>query len=246
MNVRKLCRSNSERGWAPAVILLIVACSPDFEKPALDGVWELNRGWTNHPDDIAGTGLIPDYREYTLPEALAAWDQQKPLDDPKLRCESPTVVGVMTNIHAIAIDQSGDDVVMLYSEYFDTVRTVYMDGREHPGAGTPHSKLGHSIGWYEDNTLVVETTHISAGHSVAGGGPPHSDSLQVIERYRVINDGRILEQTVIMEDPETFTEPVTLVNHERRAPFNELVPFECMPLGTARGSEISPEEFYNP
>ena len=92
----------------------------------------------------------------------------------------------------------------------------------------------------------METTHISAGHSVGGGGPPHSDSLQVIERYRVINDGRVLEQTIIMEDPETFTEPVTLVNHERRAPFDELVPFDCMPLGTARGPEMSPEEFYNP
>ena len=210
----------------------------------LDGIWELNRGWTDHPDDDPSTYERPDFRAFTRPEVLVAWSERDPVDDPKLDCEQPTVSSAMSGIHAIAIDQTGEHV-KLYAEAFDVERTVYMDGRAHPGEDTLHTNLGHSIGWYEGNTLVVDTTHITAGWSIGPGGPPHSDRLHVIERYRVIEDGRLLEQAVTVEDPLTLTQPVTYVQHERRAPMHELVPYDCMPLNTDRGEELTPEEFYS-
>ena len=54
----------------------------------------------------------------------------------------------------------------------------------------------------------------------------------------------MLEQAVTVEDPRTLTQPVTYVQHERRAPMHELVPYDCMPLNTDRGEELTPEEFY--
>ena len=211
----------------------------------LDGVWELNRGWTDHPDDNPDTYERPDFRPVTRPEVLAAWQSRDPVDDPKLDCEPPTVSAAMTGIHAIAIDQSGEHVG-LFAEAFDVQRTVYMDGRPHPGEDAPHTHLGHSVGRYEGDTLVVDTTHITSGWSMGAGGPPHSDRLHVVERYRVIEDGRLLEQSITVDDPLTLTQPVTYVQHLRRAPIHELVPYDCMPLNTDRGEELTPEEFYRP
>ena len=224
---------------------LSVLAQQDGRVAGLDGIWELNRGWTDHPDDDPSTYERPNFRAFTRPEVLTAWAERDPVDDPKLDCEQPTVSSAMSGIHAIAIDQSGEHV-MLYAEAFDVERTVYMDGRAHPGEDTPHTNLGHSIGWYEGDTLVVDTTHITAGWSIGPGGPPHSDRLHVIERYRVIEDGRLLEQAVTVEDPLTLTQPVAYVQHERHAPMHELVPYDCMRLNTDRGEELTPEEFYSP
>ena len=238
-----------KRGTTVGVALTLLTASivfgQDDRVPELDGIWELNRGWTTHPDDNPDTYTRVDFRLYTRPEVLEAWNNRDPIDDPKLECEPPTVSSAMSGIHAIAIDQSGEHVT-LYAEAFDIVRTVYMDGREHPGDDFPRSNLGHSIGWYEGDTLVVDTTHLTAGWSIGPGGPPHSDQLRVVERYRVIDDGRLLEQSVTVTDPLSLTQPVTYVQHERRAAFDELVPYDCMPLNTDRGTEVSPEEFYRP
>lgn len=228
-----------------ATSMATAALGQDNRVPALDGIWELNRGWTNHPDDNPDTYTRTNFRAFTRPEITEAWDNRDPIDDPKLECKPPTVSSAMSGIHAIAIDQSGDDVI-LFAEAFDIVRTVYMNGREHPGAEFPRSHLGHSIGRYEGDTLVVDTTHLTAGWSIGPGGPPHSDQLHVVERYRVINDGKLLEQSVTVTDPLTLTQPVTYTQHERRAPFDELVPYDCMPLNTDRGEEVSPEDFYRP
>ena len=135
---------------------------PDRRIAELDGVWELNRGWTDHPDDNPDTYERTDFRPWTLPEVLAVWEERDPLSDPKLDCEPPTVSAAMSGIHAIAIDQSGEHV-KLFAEAFDVDRTVYMDGRSHPGEDAHHTHLGHSVGRYEGDALVVDTTHITAG-----------------------------------------------------------------------------------
>ena len=212
--------------------------------PELDGIWELNLAWTNHPNDIPAPYGRPSFREYTRPEVILEWDNQDPVDDPALACIPPTVATAMSGLHAIGFDQSGEHVTV-YAEAFDIIRTVYMDGRDHPGPNAPHTNLGHSIGWYEGDTLVIDTSHISAGWKIAtGNSPPNSEQLQVVERYRVIQEGTTLEQTVTVTDPLVLTQPVTYIQHERRAPFNELVPYDCMPLNTDRGDELTPEEFY--
>ena len=165
---------------------LAVLAQQNERVAGLDGIWELNRGWTDHPDDDPSTYERSDFRAFTRPEVLAAWAERDPVDDPKLDCEQPTVSSAMSGIHAIAIDQSGEHV-KLFAEAFDVERTVYMDGRAHPGEDAPHTNLGHSIGWYEGDALVVDTTHITAGWSIGPGGTAPQ---RPIARHRALSSDR--------------------------------------------------------
>jgi hypothetical protein len=53
-------------------------------------------------------------------------------------------------------------------EYWNAVRTVYMDGRPDPPDIAP-SWLGHSIGWFEGATLVVDTSGLIPGELYVPG-----------------------------------------------------------------------------
>lgn len=61
----------------------------------------------------------------------------------------------------------GDEINYLHSEGYDTERPVYMDGRGHPEDGEPTIQ-GHSIGWWEDDTLVVDTANFAYHPYLAG------------------------------------------------------------------------------
>ena len=81
-------------------------------------------------------------------------------DDPVNRCEPVGLVYQIAQPLPWQIEQHDDRVVFRY-EFWNTVRTIYMDGRGHPADLTP-SRLGHSIGWYDGETLVVETRGIAS------------------------------------------------------------------------------------
>ena len=64
-----------------------------------------------------------------------------------------------------------EDRVIIRSEFFDAVRTIYLDGRDHPENGT-RTNLGHSIGHWEGDTLVVDTRLFAEHRSSNGTGVP--------------------------------------------------------------------------
>ena len=68
---------------------------------------------------------------------------------------------ILQNPLPMKIERYDDRVVFRY-EYWDSVRTAYMDGRDHPADLMP-SRLGHSIGWYDEETLVIETRGVARG-----------------------------------------------------------------------------------
>ena len=57
-----------------------------------------------------------------------------------------------------------------------------MDGRSHPKDFTP-TYYGHSIGWWEGDTLVVDTVGFNEGFWMDRGGLPHTDQLHTIEKF---------------------------------------------------------------
>ena len=66
-----------------------------------------------------------------------------------------------------------DDRVILRNEFLDVYREVWTDGREHPADGE-YTLQGHSIGWWEDDTLVVDTRYFEENPSGNGrGGTPY-------------------------------------------------------------------------
>jgi hypothetical protein len=112
-------------------------------------------------------------------------------------------------------------------EYYDQVRIIFMDGRPHPGADYPHSKAGHSIGRWDGDTLVVDTTHLESS-TITNNGLNHSDKVHVIERFRLSADGKFLHMTQEFEDPEVLDgRGSRYVVLERQKGY--VFPYECDP-----------------
>ena len=95
------------------------------------------------------------------------------------------------------------DLVLMLFEYDHAVRRIYTDGREHPD-GYPPGWMGHSIGQWDGDTLVVDTVGLTDRTWVDRIGTPHSESLRVVERFRRAAQDR-LEVEFRFEDPEAFT-----------------------------------------
>jgi hypothetical protein len=108
--------------------------------------------------------------------------------------------------------QTPQVLAMVHGDYHD--RLIYLDGRPHP-ADLETSYMGHSIGHWEGNTLVVDTIGLNDDTWLGGdvGGRHqytsiHSDKEHVIERYTRNGDEFTVETTV--EDPVMFTKPWVL------------------------------------
>ena len=104
------------------------------------------------------------------------------------------------------------------------VRRVYLDV---PHSANPKpSWFGESVGHYEGDTLVVDTIGLSAKTYVDNYQTPHTEQLHVIERFRMIEDGKMLEVNVHVEDPGAFTTPWNALQRYRRmdrSPLSEIV-----------------------
>jgi hypothetical protein len=86
-----------------------------------------------------------------------------------------------------------------------TWRTVYMDGRTHPANITP-SYYGHSIGWWEGDTLVIDTVGFNEGFWIDRDGLPHTEKLHTIERF-TRTDAAALKYELTVDDPGAYTRP---------------------------------------
>jgi hypothetical protein len=86
------------------------------------------------------------------------------------------------------------DAVTLFYLLYNTVRHVRLNA-PHPENVAP-SWQGHSVGWYEGDTLVIDTVGIKVApiSTVDPFGTPHSPALHVVERYRLI-DGEAAAET---------------------------------------------------
>ncbi len=99
-------------------------------------------------------------------------------------------------------------------------REIYLGRREHTTKGDP-TFLGDSIGRFEGDTLIVDTTHFNDATWLNDLGAPHSDALHLIERFRSVGGGRFLEYQVTAEDPKTLAKPHSYTRYYQRSS-NEL------------------------
>ena len=86
-------------------------------------------------------------------------------------------------------------------------RYIYTDGRGHLD-GYPITFMGHSVGHWDGDTLVVDTIGIDETGWLDSAGTPHSDALRVVERLRRVAH-ETLEIDFRFEDPKAFTRPWT-------------------------------------
>jgi hypothetical protein len=126
---------------------------------------------------------------------------------------------VVESIHFV---QTPKEVTMIFSGD-EQIRHVYLDV---PHSANPKpSWYGESVGHYEGDTLVVDTIGMNDKSYLDGFRTPHTEKLHVVERYRLIDGGNIIQVTLKVEDPDTFYEPWTAINNLRRVqrPWHEEV-----------------------
>ena len=135
----------------------------------------------------------------------------------------------MTRVWPIAMIQK-PTVIYMISGFMNSVRIIYLDGRKHtdPDIVIP-SFNGESIGHWENDTLVVDTTGFVNDHHWIDNGIPASDELHVVERMRLINNGATLEIEYAMTDPKNWEGEWKWTKRWRRVDDQEITEATCLP-----------------
>jgi len=167
--------------------------------------------------------------------AEAAYD---PLSDenPEATCIGrPTPAAIVSSsLYLLDIDiRDAEQIIVIRSEAFGEVRTIYMDGRGHPDANVRFA-TGHSIGHWDGDTLVVDTANFEDHRSPYQIGIPSGGQKHVIERYRLADDGTRLDVEFTLEDPEYLAEPMVHRRPLIYSPHLDMFPGDCDPEATRR------------
>jgi hypothetical protein len=109
--------------------------------------------------------------------------------------------------------QAASEVLMIYSGD-QQVRHVYLDVPH--SANRKPSWYGESVGRYEDGALAIDTVGLNDKTFVDNYRTPHTDKLHVVERWKLINDGKLLQAEVTVDDPGTFEAPWSVIQRYRR------------------------------
>ena len=131
----------------------------------------------------------------------AAADYQQPFDDPAIFCHPANIIFGWTHDRHVNDIYQTDDAVTLQYGYMDLVRTIHLDLSEHPDNIVP-GVGGHSIGWWEDDSLVVDTIGFEPGVLFPLNGRMHSAGMQVMERFEVADEGQTLVRSYTVHDPD--------------------------------------------
>jgi hypothetical protein len=149
-------------------------------------------------------------RQAALREARASRGPADSYTDRSLydRCITRGLVGSMLPAIYNAGNQivQAPGVVVIMNEMIHDARVVPLEGSPHVG-GAIEQWLGDSRGYFEGDTLVVETTNFTDRTAV--GGTVHSAALKTTERFTRTSEDT-LEYEVTVDDPDTWVAPWTL------------------------------------
>jgi hypothetical protein len=198
------------RGLTALALTLVTV--PAFAQADFTGVWQ-PRYHEDQPERIPG----PELRDYLgLPITEAArqfadsWDPSR-ITLPEEQCRvhvSPYIYRGPMNLQVYEErDPKTRDLIAIkhYISTYEQTRTIYMDGRPHPGPNAPHTWMGFSTGHYEGDMLVVETTHIKQGW-IRRNGIPMSDQAHMTEYF--VRNGDLMTHIFVLVDPVYLAEPL--------------------------------------
>ena len=178
---------------------------------AIAGTWV--RDLARRPNGRAA-GPGPADRGPPGPEAFTAvgWQAQsgydQRFDDPSFQCSAASITRAWSEPGEPTAIELADGRVTIRHEYMDTVRTVDLSMRAHPQEITP-TLYGHSVGWLEGETLVIDTVGFTAGVLAPHPGILHSDALHVVERLTADVENKTLRVAWTAEDPKFFAKPLS-------------------------------------
>ena len=193
----------------------LVRGSTDFS-----GVWQPDFASRN-----VAAGFTPDSLPLT-PRAQAVLDEYDPDDDPALDCIPESLPGTVLPVYPVQFSRVGEDELHIWYEQFDGRRVVHLQMSEHPADVEP-SYMGHSIGWFEDGVLVIDTRHFEETVWGLDRGTPSGTQKHLVERYALSDDGMRLDVEYRFEDPEYMTGAVTVTGEMFLKPGYEFEAWDC-------------------
>ena len=144
-------------------------------------------------------------------------------DDPVTHCLPGGPSEILAGMYRII--QSPTMLALLYEGGSGRYRQIFTDGRKLANDPNP-SWLGYSVGHWEGDTLVVETSGFNDRSWLDRAGHPHSESLRVTERFRRVDFGHMQFQ-ITFDDPETLTKPLSISLAVSYAPDTEMLETVC-------------------
>lgn len=197
--------------------------------PDWSGIWQRQGGIgldpTLKPGEIDRPPLTPVYQAM-YDASLAALAAGKPVADPTASCEPPNGVRLMNMVYPMEIFQR-PGLVAVFAEWDHQTRRIYTDGRS-PGPETERTYLGYSVGRWEADELVAETTLFKGVPVLNQSGLTMSDELVMSERWRQTGPDTLTD-TITLTDVKALRAPYTYVKTFRRAPPDfEIMEYTCV------------------
>ena len=209
--------------------LCVAAGALAAERPDFTGVW----------GNYRAPGAAPPQRgapQAPLPlraEAKAKVDAYHALVDP--RGETPGGFCLGTGMPGSMLGSGGypmeivqhDNLIIVVYEAHAEIRRIFLGERAKEEDLFP-DRNGYSVGRWEGDKLIVETTHLK--EAVDQGRYPHSEQAKIVEEYSlVVNDDgtKVLTSQMTMTDPGFYTQPITAEKKWQYQPGIRLLPYEC-------------------
>lgn len=136
---------------------------------------------------------------------------------------------IMTRVWPIAVVQNATSIFMV-SGFMNSVRIIYLDGRKHTDADVVvRSFNGESIGHWEDDALVVDTRNFVGDHHWIDTGIPASEELRILERIKMVDQGKALEIQYTLTDPQSFAGEWNMTKRFKRMDDTDITEASCLP-----------------
>jgi hypothetical protein len=183
---------------------------------ALAGVYKAPPAGAALPGGLKSAGRLSDL--VLLPAAQETAKSRNLEFDPAKHC---MVVGPFRMMARddirFEVLTSANRVTLLFENIaLGNKREIYLGRREHSAKDPTY--LGDSIGHWEGDTLVVDTTSFNDGRAwLNDAGAPHSEALHLVERIRPVQAGRYLEYQVTADDAKALAKPYTYTRYFQRS-----------------------------
>src|SRR5689334_17978176 len=197
--------------------------------------FDLTGTWL-HGGSQGGFRFAPPPGFKLTPQAQAIYDEArkaqaegKVYHDDIGQCWPSGLPILMTRVWPIAMIQLPTAIYMV-QELMNTMRFIYLDGRPHTDPDIAvRSFNGESIGHWEGDTLVVDTTNFVNDHHWIDSGIPATDALHIVERIKLINEGKTLEIAMTASDPKSWEGEWKWTKRWNRQDDRDIQEVECLP-----------------
>ena len=213
------------RAVAPALLAALTALPAPVQAQSAAGRPDLSGFWVNQytPDLSTALGSQPPFTEF----GAERWRTVDTSKDPTGICLPVGPSRAFTAPFPFQLVQGHDTIGILF-EYQSIWRAIYMDGRKHPDDVDEYPYfMGHSIGRWDGDTLVVDTAGVDERSWLDTAGHEHSAKLRLTERF-VKTSADTMQWTATFEDPVYFTRPWSITRtFTRGKPGDRLLPYTC-------------------